>query len=117
MKSGGFDDDFYRKIEESNNLIGMLENRLRQGHTSYHSGETEDSLKEELKQAREIRRNFISKAEDEAFANSGYASQSVIGYNSYRAKGGRRTRRYKKHSNKKRSGHKRLHKKRMSRRR
>ena len=59
--------------------------------------------------------------EEDAFVKSGNASQSVIGYSRFSAKGGRRTRHkrsgHKKHSNKKRSGHKRLHKKRMSRRR
>ena len=57
--------------------------------------------------------------EEDAFANSGKDSRSVIGRDKFffKGEGGRRTRRYKKHSNKKRSGHKRLHKKRMSRRR
>jgi len=111
MKSGGFDDNFYRKIEESDNLIGLLQrrlDRLKQGYTSYHPDETEDSLKDELKHALEIRRDFISQAEDEAFVNSGYASQSMIGPYEFRTKGGRRTRRYKRSGNKK---------KRMSRRR
>ena len=120
---GGFDNNFYRKIEESDNLIGLLQGRLdriQKGYTGYTIDEIE-SFKNELKHAREIRRDFVSQAEDEAFVKSGNASQSVIGYSRFSAKGGRRTRHkrsgHKKHSNKKRSGHKRLHKKRMSRRR
>jgi len=56
--------------------------------------------------------------DEQAFVDSGNASQSVIGSSVISRKGGRRTRRHKKHINKKRSGHKRSgHKKRMSRRR
>ena len=46
-------------------------------------------------------------AEDDAFVNSGNASQSVIGSKIISAKGGRRTRRYKRGGNKKRSATKR----------
>ena len=53
---------------------------------------------------------------DKQFKASGNASQSVIGDSTVSAKGGRRTKRHKR-INKKRSCHKRNHKKRMSRRR
>jgi|LakMenE01Jun11ns_1017448.scaffolds.fasta_scaffold9881303_2 hypothetical protein len=126
-------DEFYRKLVASNKLIGLLQGKIdrrkpvRNGDPGdpdyiYVPGfidpdETEDSLKAQLKSARESRRNFFSQAEDDAFVNSGNASQSVIGSKMISAKGGRRTRRYKRGGNKKRSGHKRLHKKRTTRRR
>jgi len=54
--------------------------------------------------------------DEQAFVDSGNASQSVIGTSRFSAKGGRRTRRHKKRSGK--SGHKRSNKKKcMSRRR
>lgn len=53
---------------------------------------------------------------DKQFEAAGNASQSVIGDSTFSAKGGRRTKRHKR-INKKRSCHKRNHKKCMSRRR
>jgi len=54
--------------------------------------------------------------DEQAFVDSGNASQSVIGKNTFSAKGGRRTRRHKKRSGHKRSGHKRSGHKRSGKR-
>jgi hypothetical protein len=103
-------DYFFNGHELDENKVDAMLSRI------YSLNEEDAEYNNDINNINKIRKN---QREEDAFANSGNDSQSVIGRTTYFAKGagGRRTRRYKKHSNKKRSGHKRLHKKRMSRRR